>query len=138
MLRSAISISQSAAIMSGENLISTDDSQLLNSVGEAIEQWMGEISSEEHRQRHLHKIQEQIGRTLDQVRYEGLLSCYDFEKLKYIGQNWCVLVSLLTSASSEEETEKDVRGIICCLLRLYDCGQITKDLFGEVIITSLQ
>ena len=134
MLRSAISDSQSAAIMSGENLISTDDSQLLNSVGEAIEQWMEEISSEEHRQRHLHKIQEQIGRTLDQVRYEGLLSCYDFEKLKYIGQNWCVLVSLLTSASSE----KDVRGIICCLLRLYDCGQITKDLFGEVIITSLQ
>ena len=134
MLRSAISISQSAAIMSGENLISTDDSQLLNSVGEAIEQWMEEIPFEKHRQRHLHKIQEQIGRTLDQVRYEGLLSCYDFEKLKYIGQNWCVLVSLLTSASSE----KDVRGIICCLLRLYDCGQITKDLFGEVIITSLQ
>ena len=120
--------------MSGENLISTDDSQLLNSVGEAIEQWMEEIPFEKHRQRHLHKIQEQIGRTLDQVRYEGLLSCYDFEKLKYIGQNWCVLVSLLTSASSE----KDVRGIICCLLRLYDCGQITKDLFGEVIITSLQ
>ena len=134
MLRSAISISQSVVIMSGENLISTDDSQLLNSVGEAIEQWTEEISSEEHRQRHLYKIQEQIGRTLDQVRYEGLLSCYDFEKLKYIGQNWCVLVSLLTSASSE----KDVRGIICCLLRLYDCGQITKDLFGEVIITSLQ
>ena len=43
MLRSAISISQSAAIMSGENLISTVDSQLLNSVGEAIEQWMEEI-----------------------------------------------------------------------------------------------
>ena len=124
-------------LVDGENLISVNstDSQILDSVGEAIEQWLEEISFEEHRQRHLHKIQERIGRTLDQVRYEGTLSCYDLERLKYIGQNWCDLVNLLTS---KETTKDDVRGIICCLLRLYDCVQITKDLFGEIIVASLQ
>ena len=95
-----------------------------------IDQWLQEISTEEHRISHLQKIQERIERTLDQVRYEGYLSIYDFERLKYIGRQWIDLINLISSAC---QTEKNVNAIVCCLLRLYDCAQISKDLFGEII-----
>ena len=111
----------------------TDSPQLSTLVdfGESIiDQWLQEISTEEHRISHLQKIQERIERTLDQVRYEGYLSIYDFERLKYIGRQWIDLINLISSAC---QTEKNVNAIVCCLLRLYDCAQISKDLFGEII-----
>ena len=111
----------------------TDSPQLLTLVdgGESIiDQWLQEILTEEHRISHLRKIQERIERTLDQVRYEGYLSIYDFERLKYIGRQWIDLINLISSAC---QTEKNVNAIVCCLLRLYDCAQISKDLFGEII-----
>ena len=111
----------------------TDSPQLSTLVdfGESIiDQWLQEISTEEHRISHLQKIQERIEKTLDQVRYEGYLSIYDFERLKYIGRQWIDLINLISSAC---QTEKNVNAIVCCLLRLYDCAQISKDLFGEII-----
>ena len=111
----------------------TDSPQLSTLVdfGESvIDQWLQEFSTEEHRKNHLQKIQERIERTLDQVRYEGYLSIYDFERLKYIGRQWIDLINLISSAC---QTEKNVNAIVCCLLRLYDCAQISKDLFGEII-----
>ena len=95
-----------------------------------IDQWLQEISTEEHRINHLQKIHERVERTLSQVRYEGYLSIYDFERLNYIGRQWIDLINLFSSAC---ETERNVNAIVCCLLRLYDCAQISKDLFGEII-----
>ena len=66
------------------------------------------------------------------VEYEGLLSYYDIQTLKCIGQNWINLLKLLLSSSSADGT-KDVSSIVLCLLNLYDCGQIRKDFIGVII-----
>lgn len=115
--------------MSQEEATQSQPSTLVDFGESIIDQWLCEISTEEHRINHLLKIQERIDRTLNQIRYEGFLSIYDFERLKYIGQQWIDLINLL----SVNETEKNVNAIVCCLLRLYDCAQLSKDLFGEII-----
>ena len=94
----------------------------------ALDGWLQKISVLEERQRQVYDLQERINRTLQQIQIEGLLPIYDFERLRYIGQVWSDLISLLSSP------EKDKRLVVYNLLRLYESGQVSVQLFTEVVI----
>ena len=94
----------------------------------ALDDWLQKISVLEERQKQVNSLQERINRTLQQIQIEGLLPIYDFERLRYIGQVWNDLISLLSSP------EKDKRLIVYNLLRLYESGQVSMQLFTEVVI----
>ena len=94
----------------------------------ALDDWLQKISVLEERQRQVNNLQERINRTLQQIQLEGLLPIYDFERLRYIGQVWSDLISLLSSP------EKNKRLIVYNLLRLYESGQVSMQLYTEVVI----
>ena len=94
----------------------------------ALDDWLQKISVLEERQRQVNNLQERINRTLQQIQLEGMLPIYDFERLRYIGQAWSDLISLLSSP------EKDKRLIVYNLLRLFESGQVSTQLFTNVVI----
>ena len=74
----------------------------------ALDDWLQKITVLEERQRQVCSLQERLNRTLLQIQLEGLVPIYDFERLRYIGQVWSDLISLLSSP----DTAKDKRLII--------------------------
>ena len=106
----------------------TTTSTVWEDITYALDDWLQKISVLEERQRQVCSLQEKINRTLLQIQLEGLVPIYDFERLRYIGNVWSDLISLLSSPV------KDKRLIIYNLLSLYESGQLSTQLFTEVVI----
>ena len=106
----------------------TTTTPLWEDINYALDNWLQKISVLEERHRQVNNLQGRINRTLQQVQLEGLLPIYDFERLRYIGQTWNDLISLLSSP------EKDKRMIVYNLLRLFESGQVSTQLFTNVVI----
>ena len=74
----------------------TTTSTVWEDITYALDDWLQKISVLEERQRQENNLQERINRTLQQIKLEGMLPIYDFERLRYIGQAWSDLISLLS------------------------------------------
>ena len=112
----------------GEEEVQEPTSTVWEDITYALDDWLQKISVLEERQRQVNNLQERINRTLQQIQLEGMLPIYDFERLRYIGQAWSDLISLLSSP------EKDRRLIVYNLLRLFESGQVSTQLFTNVVI----
>ena len=78
-------------------------------------------------------LQEKVERTLSQIQQDGLTSIYDFEMINYIGQVWINLMNLLSSYTVY--VDEEMKGeIVYNLLKLYDVGQISEELFARTIV----
>ena len=110
---------------------STTTTMVWNDLAYAVDDWLQKISILEERQCKLNNIQERIQRTLQQLQLDGLISIYDFSMLNYVGCVWIDLINLVSS----ETMEKDIRKLIINnLLKLHDAGQISVELFTNIIV----
>ena len=94
----------------------------------AIDNWLEEISHLEERQNQLHGLQEKVYNRLKQVKENGSVSAYDYDRLRQIGDIWIDLINLFSTA------RRNKRLIVKNLLRLYDSGEISIGLFIEAVI----
>ena len=115
----------------GEEEKPSSTATVWNDLTYAIDDWLQKISVLEERQCKLNNLQERIHRTLQQLQLDGLISIYDFSMLNYVGCVWIDLINLVSS----ETMEKDIRKLIINnLLKLYDAGQISVELFTNIIV----
>ena len=108
-----------------------EEDDVFRQISSALESWLDNLSVLEERQQIVSSLQERINRTLLQIQHDGLVSVYDFEGLRYIGRIWSDLINLFSSTTST----RNKRLIINNLLRLYESGQISMNLFIEVVMT---
>ena len=104
---------------------------ILDDISNALDDWLIKINILEERQFKLSNLQERVTRTLQQIQCEGLVSSYDVERLRYIGQVWIDLIDLLKKDQLDQDAK---RLIINNLIKLYDTGQISVDLITEIIM----
>lgn len=104
---------------------------ILDDISNALDDWLIKINILEERQFKLSNLQERVTRTLQQIQCEGLVSSYDVERLRYIGQIWIDLIDLLKKDQLDQDAK---RLIINNLIKLYDTGQISVDLITEIIM----
>ena len=107
-----------------EERVSDDVFELISS---ALSLWIKSLSFLEERMQIITSVEEQIERTLLQMKGEGELSIYAFDTLHYIGKLWISLM-LLTNNDANKEA------IIRHLLELKDMDQISESVFIDIIL----
>ena len=99
-------------------------------ISSALSLWIKSLSFLEERMQIITSVEEQIERTLLQMKGEGELSNYAFETLHYIGKLWVSLMQLLTNKLNEANKES----IIKHLMELKDMDQINESVFIDIIV----
>ena len=94
----------------------------------AIDNWLDKISHLEERQNQLGGLQEKVYKRLKQVKENGSVTAYDYDRLRQIGDIWIDLINLFSTA------RRNKRLIVKNLLRLYDSEEISIGLFIEAVV----
>ena len=105
--------------------VSDDVFELISS---ALSLWIKSLSFLEERMQIITSVEEQIERTLLQMKGEGELSIYAFDTLHYIGKLWISLMQLLPNKEANKES------IIKHLMELKDMDQINESVFIDIIV----
>ena len=110
-------------------MIETDaPATIFEDISLAIDNWLEKISHLEERQNQLGGLQEKVYKRLRQVKENGSVSAYDYDRLRQIGDIWIDLINLFST------TRRNKRLIVKNLLRLYDSGEISIGLFIEAVV----
>ena len=110
-------------------MIETDaPATIFEDISLAIDNWLEKISNLEERQNKLGGLQEKVYKTLKKVKENRLVSAYDYDRLRHIGDLWIDLINLFSAVT------RNKRLIVKNLLRLYESGEISIGLFIEAVI----
>lgn len=95
----------------------------------AIERWLDDISILEERMFKIQTLRERINHTIAQVEIEGTTSTIDVARLNHVGDMWMNLLDLLRGEINPDSK----RTTLICLLKLFECGEISLLLTVEII-----